>query len=67
MFIGTKLYGYCNGFFGDSYEDKRIEAIGVDWIVTRDEDGDVSFAYFEDRETMIKLIKEWSIEEEGEC
>lgn len=29
--IGTELYGSCNGFFGrDSYEPKRIEALGID-------------------------------------
>ena len=35
--IGQILYGYCGGFFGrNSHEDKRIEAIGIDWVVVRD-------------------------------
>jgi hypothetical protein len=34
--IGAILYGFCGGYFGrDCYEDKRIEAIGVDWVVAR--------------------------------
>lgn len=36
IFIGSILYGFCNGYFGrDNYEDKRVEAIGADWIVAR--------------------------------
>jgi hypothetical protein len=35
--VGTKLYGYCNGFFGrNSYNEKRVEAVGTDWVVARD-------------------------------
>lgn len=34
--VGDVLYGFCNGYFGhDSYEDKRVEAIGGDWVVAR--------------------------------
>lgn len=37
--VGDMLYGFCNGSFGrDSYGDKRVEAIGSDWVVVR-EDG----------------------------
>ena len=36
---GTILQGFCRGYFGrDSYEDKIVEAIGVDWIVAREVD-----------------------------
>ena len=43
--IGQMLYGYCGGIFGrDSYDDKRIEALGFDWIVVREEDGTPNFA-----------------------
>jgi hypothetical protein len=35
--VGDVLLGFCNGFFGrDSYEDKRVEALGADWVVARD-------------------------------
>jgi hypothetical protein len=35
--VGTVLEGYCGGCFGcDSYEDKRVEAIGADWVVARE-------------------------------
>lgn len=34
--IGSILRGFCGGHFGrDSYHDKRVEAIGADWIVVR--------------------------------
>jgi len=42
--VGTLLYGYCGSYFGrDSYRDKRIEAIGADWVVARDDLGNVEF------------------------
>ncbi len=35
--VGTLLYGYCGGWFGrDSYETKRVEALGADWVVARE-------------------------------
>ncbi len=38
--VGTLLYGYCGGLFGrDSYDTKRVEAIGVDWVVVRTVEG----------------------------
>lgn len=38
--VGDLLYGYCGGYFGrDSYEPKRVEAIGTDWVVARGENG----------------------------
>jgi hypothetical protein len=37
--VGDVLYGYCGGEFGDSYYDKRVEAIGTDWVVVRDAHG----------------------------
>lgn len=62
MYIGTVLYGYCNGFFGrDSYEDKRIEAIGCDWVVTRGiESGSPDFCSFKDNTEMLSNIGLWS-------
>ncbi|MEV0247932.1 hypothetical protein AB0H76_15170 [Nocardia sp. NPDC050712] len=38
--VGTLLKGFCHGAFGrDSYADKRVEAIGADWVVVRDDGG----------------------------
>jgi hypothetical protein len=38
--VGTVLYGFCGGYFGrDSYSDKRVEAVGADWVVAREEYG----------------------------
>jgi hypothetical protein len=37
---GDTLGGFCNGAFGrDSYGDKRVEAIGPDWVVARETEG----------------------------
>ena len=34
--IGDILHGFCGGTFGrDSYHDKRVEAIGSDWVIAR--------------------------------
>jgi hypothetical protein len=42
--IGDVLYGFCGGYFGhDSYSDKRVEAIGADWVVARSEGGGAWF------------------------
>ncbi len=60
--IGTILRGFCNGYFGRaSYSDKRVEAVGADWIVARDDDGralfaDLSGASATERE---RLIQNW--------
>lgn len=35
LMVGDTLLGYCRGHFGDSYEPKRVEAAGADWIVAR--------------------------------
>lgn len=34
--IGTVIHGFADGMFGrDSYQCRRVEAVGSDWIVTR--------------------------------
>jgi hypothetical protein len=59
------LYGYCNGFFGrDSYGPKRVEAIGADWVVIREENGTPDFAYFDSPETLELRLTRWSQPEE---
>jgi len=52
--VGQKLYGFCGGRFGrDSYGDKIVEAIGVDWVVVRYESG-VSGLYQGDPEDLLQ-------------
>lgn len=59
--IGMKLKGFCGGFFGrDSYGDKRIEAVGNDWIVAREENGEPVFATFVSGRHRDGLLAEWS-------
>ncbi len=51
LMVGQMLYGYCAGYFGrDSYCDKRVEAVGADWVVVRCEDGSPNFAYTGDND-----------------
>lgn len=43
--VGDIIHGFAEGYFGSSaYSCRRIEAVGPDWIVCRDEDGDTSMA-----------------------
>jgi len=42
--VGDVLKGFCGGCFGrESFWDKRIEAIGSDWVVVREQDGSSNF------------------------
>lgn len=41
--VGDLLIGYCGNAFRDSYDDKRVEAIGSNWVVARDERGEPLF------------------------
>lgn len=60
--VGKLLYGYCNGFFGrDSYDTKRIEAFGVDWMVVRENGGQVRFCPFSKDDNIESLIKAWEV------
>jgi hypothetical protein len=64
-FVGIKIYGFCNGYFGrDSYDDKLIIASGEDWIVAKNESGVNEFASFESVDEMQTLIEKWSVEED---
>ena len=43
--VGEVIHGFAGGAFGrDSYECRRVEAVGHDWIVTRNGRGQVEFA-----------------------
>ena len=49
LLIGQTLEGYCGGYFGrDSYDDKRIEAVGIDWVIARSDNGKIHFACGDD-------------------
>jgi len=42
--VGTPVNGFAWGIFGrDSYYDRRIEAVGHDWVVTRATTGQAEF------------------------
>ena len=69
-FIGTRIYGFCNGYFGrDNYEPKVIILEGKTWIVCSylDPNKDrVACVNFDSEEEKIECIEEWSIEPEEE-
>ena len=38
--VGAKLEGYCSGAFGREYTNTyRVEAVGADWVVARNQKG----------------------------
>jgi hypothetical protein len=40
LLVGTVLHGFCGGYFGrDHYNCCRVEAVGIDWVVIRDLEG----------------------------
>ena len=66
--MGTKIYGYCAGYFGrDDYDAKIIILEGRKWIVCaylnpyNDRITCVNFDTEEEKET---CIKKWSIQED---
>ncbi len=68
FFLGSILYGYCDGHFGrDSYDKKRVEAIGVDWVVVREIDsGQVLFASgARIHEKLVKASDRWEVRDDG--
>jgi hypothetical protein len=62
--IGTRFYGYCNGYFDDDYEDKWIEQLGHDWIVVRNSKGEPLMAHFPGGiNAHLKMIHTWTQKE----
>lgn len=58
-YLGKRLTGYCNGFFGEDYDDKIIEAIGKNWIVVRIGDK-TRYTDFKNEKMMLKYLKRWT-------
>lgn len=57
--VGDVLHGFCGGYFGrDHYDCCVIEAVGSDWIVTRDLDrdrGGTGLDFASGREGLVQL------------
>lgn len=52
--VGQMLYRFCGGAFdGDSYEDKRVEAIGADWVGARGVDSGSIVMFVGDPEELL--------------
>lgn len=62
LLSGLVLTGYCNGYFGShSYEDKRVEAVGRDWIVARGVSSQTPMlAVFSSQQEMYARLQEWT-------
>ena len=62
--VGDVLPGFCGGHFGrDSYDDKRVEAIGADWVVARGQAGGTWF-YRGDPERLTEYRKQGASDED---
>jgi hypothetical protein len=55
------LYGYCGGHFSNTYGDKRVEAVGADWVVARDNYGNVYLA-----ECRPEELEQYTVDRSGE-
>lgn len=65
--VGRMIYGFCNGAFGrDSYDNKRIEAEGWDWIVVRSDDATPDFTAFIDNDDKQRSVDQWATHKETE-
>lgn len=65
-YLGTRLYGYCQGHLGDcNYDGKEIVGIGSRWIVVTDNYLDCQhklldtfrIAVFENSEELVRFIQ----------
>lgn len=66
--IGDVIHGFAQGGFGrDHYDCTRIEAAGVDWIVARDADGDLSFACGERSLRHLIMVRDTDSCPDDEC
>lgn len=54
--FGTLLKGFYGGAFGDSYEDKRVEAVGFDWVVAREVSSGRIVFYDDTLESLLRLL-----------
>ena len=66
--IGTKIYGYCEGYFGrDDYKDKIIILEGKTWIVCAYLDPEVdavTCVNFDSETEKNMCVKKWSSRDE---
>lgn len=53
------MLGFCGGAFGrDEYGDKRVEAIGRDWVVARDTSTNDPLFYSGDPDRLMEYTTE---------
>lgn len=66
LMVGQVLRGFCAGYFGrDSYGDKRVEAVGIDWVVVRTKSGSPVFTSgLNLGEILTRASDDWPTEEE---
>lgn len=63
--VGSRIYGFAGGYFGrDSYDDKTVEAVGADWVVARELDGDKFMPVFASSPLIHVLLEPFLTQEE---
>lgn len=56
--VGAVFRGFCHGAFGrDSYDDKRVEAIGHDWVVVREISSGVVYLWAGSPEELVQMTE----------
>jgi hypothetical protein len=56
--VGDPIKGFCGGYFGrDSYDNRVVEAVGPDWVVTRNVHGKVEMYHGDDMMEFAAYIK----------
>lgn len=56
--VGDTVRGFCGGMFGrESYGDKVVEAVGPDWVVAREDNGDIVFCGSPGRDVASELAE----------
>lgn len=67
--VGDVLHGYCGGAFGrDSYECKRVEAIGADWVICRTVGGQYPTVAFHPSPQLVEYRDQpWGDDDDGCC
>ena len=67
LLVGQVLKLYCGGYFGRDFYGGRVEAIGFDWVVARNDFNNLpAFAWFEGGiAAHADKIKRWEEETEN--
>jgi hypothetical protein len=67
VLVGQMMFGFCSGYFDESYGNKRVEAVGKDWVVVRDlQSKELHFASTEGNGSIEDLFEDKDFDPETE-